>query len=146
MATNTNVQILNQGWSFSAAGACGISALLASIALSSPGDNYPNDGRHVVMVEHLTANASLHIEPRSVFTNITGSVVECKQAVYFTSNTQAWGGSAATPGTFFVINSGENIMFTLSGFAGRAIRIYGGVAGSIASATANSGNISIWRV
>lgn len=142
----TNARLVNLAWSFSAAGYCGFSSLIASVTLSSPGGMGPLNGRHVIIVEQQTANAPIHLEARSVFTNISSVETEVEFIQYLASNSQDYGGSAVQPQGKLLLASGQNIAIALEAFVGSAMRVYAFAASNTASATLHSGNISIWRV
>lgn len=142
----TNTLLANVTYSFSAVGGSGASVLAASVVLSAPGGDGQRQGRYAVMVTNNTTNAPLHVEPRVVFTDVTGVSVVVPHTLYLASNSQPYGGSAAQAQSLILFLSGQNALIPLEVLAGSALQIVLLAASNTSATAAISGVVQVWRV
>jgi hypothetical protein len=142
------VQLATSAWSLSAAGVCGASALALSAPLSSPSDFAPDGGRMTMFLANLTSTEPIHIQPRCVYTDATGTERAIPLTTSLLSNAQAYASaqSAAQMQTLLVLLCGQDVVVPLQGVAGSAIQIIVSPASGIASATVVSGLCALWRM
>lgn len=141
----TNLRIANTTFALSAAGVCGASTLI-SVALSAPLQYGPAGGSFVTLVTNSTSNVPLHVEHRSVFTDILGTSQVGTHVMYLASNAQAFGGSAPQALGVVLLLSGQAAAIPLEHVVGSALQIVIMVASNPASATVVSGSVQVWRV
>jgi len=142
----TNARMANVLYSFSAAGGSGTSVLAASVVLSAPGNDNERHGRYAVMVTNNTSNAPLHVEPRVVFTDVSGVSTAVPHFVDIVSNAQTFGGSAAMMRSLALLLSGQAGLIPLDFVAGSALQIILLAASNTSATLAISGSVAVWRL
>ena len=140
----TNQLLANRMFTLSADGVCGVSLMAASAIIR--GDDSHRQGKFVVMVTTLMSTAPVHVHPRVTFTDATGTCATVVHTQYFTSNAQAYGGSAVLGQGLVLVPSAQNVAVFLDGVAGSALQVWLLTASNTASSTPISGAVAIWRV
>ena len=142
----TNTLLANVAYSFSAVGGSGASVIAASVVLSAPGGDSQRQGRYAVLVTNNTSHAPLHVEPRVVFTDVTGVSTVVPHTMFLVSTTQSFGGSAAQVQSLLLLLSGQDALIPLEVLAGSALQIVLLAASTTSATAAISGMVAVFRV
>jgi len=142
----TNAQLALVNYSFSAAGACGASLLVASVALSAPDHQRGPGGGYSVLLNNDAAAVPVHLECRAAYTDLASTIREVPLFFELMSSTHTFGGSAFLGKNLLLILSGQGAGIQFLGVTGSALRVYVMPASNLNSATVISGACSVWRV
>jgi hypothetical protein len=141
----TNVRFALSNWALSGPLACGASLMLLSHPLSTYNDFMP---LRSVMVGVTNANSTLpvHIELRTVWTDINSALQTTPVVMERVSNTNAFGGSAFVAQSLLLLQSGNGAMVPYPVLAGSAMQVWMMLAASLASGSVASGQVTMWGI
>lgn len=140
----TNARLALVSYTLTIGGACGASALVASVPLSAPDNMRAVGGKYVIALTNAASTVPLHLDLRLTYTDLLSTVQEVPFGQYLISNAMTYGGSAVTPRSLILLPSGQGIALTVDGWVGSALRVY--VLAASDSTAAASGTCSVWRV